>query len=62
MEDATLVRVSNGSEKSKMISRVFSLKGVLWLGRGDTENPGLHVRSGLGKLCFEWWHNAEQYS
>lgn len=38
MEYAPLVRVSNGPERSKLMSRVLSLKGVLWLG-GETQKP-----------------------
>lgn len=50
MEYATLVRVPNGPERSKLMSRVLSLKRVLWLG-GETQKT-LVSMSDLG------WRNC----
>lgn len=53
MEYATLVRVPNGPERSKLMSKVLATEESALVRREDTENAGLHVRLGLEKLCLD---------
>lgn len=52
MEYAPLVRVSNGPERSKLMSRVLSLKGVLWLGGETQKTPASMSDLGLGNCVL----------